>query len=116
LEQVRPAAVPRWSGVVVEAPVLRAMEKFGVDLDTLLDPAADVLGLAAADAMPEPVAAALRRMRSEADRELAALVALGREAEEPLGRSIEGSRRRIDFELNRIERRYVRSLKRRHAD
>ncbi len=116
MEQVRPAAVPRWSGVVVEAPVLRAMEKFGIDLETLLDPAADVLALAAADAMPAPVAAALRRLRSEAERDLASLVERGREEEEPLGRSIEGSRRRIDFELNRIERRYVRSLKRRHAD
>lgn len=116
MEQVRPAAVPRWSGVVVEAPVRRAMEKFGVDLATLLDPAADVLGLAAAEAMPSPVATALRHLRSEAERDLASLVDLGREEEEPLGRSIEGSRRRIDFELHRIERRYVRSLKRRHAD
>ena len=116
LRQPRPAAVPRWSGVVVEAPVLRAMERFGVDLDMLLDPAADVLGRAAAEAMPAPVAALLRRLRSEADRDLGALVELGSRDEEPLGRSIEGSRRRIEFELVRIERRYVRSLKRRHAD
>jgi bacillithiol biosynthesis cysteine-adding enzyme BshC len=116
LRQPRPAAVPRWSGVVVEAPVLRAMERFGVDLETLLDPAADVLGRAAAEAMPAPVAAALRRLRSETARDLGALVDLGNGEAEPLGRSIEGSRRRIEFELGRVERRYVRSLKRRHAD
>lgn len=116
LRQPRPAAVPRWSGVVVEAPVLRAMERFGVDLEILLDPAADVLGRAAAEAMPAPVAAALRRLRSESERDLGALVELGKGQEEPLSRSIEGSRRRIEFELGRIERRYVRSLKRRHAD
>ncbi|HEU4800353.1 MAG TPA: bacillithiol biosynthesis cysteine-adding enzyme BshC [Gemmatimonadales bacterium] len=116
LGQPQPAAVPRWSGVVVEAPVLRAMERFGVDLETLLDPAADVLGMAAAEAMPAPAAAALRRLRSETERDLRALVELGTAEEDPLGRSIEGSRRRIEFELSRIQRRYVRSLKRRHAD
>lgn len=116
LQLPRPAAMPRWSGVVVEAPVLRAMEKFDLDLETLLDPGADVLGLAAAETMPEPVAASLRRLRSEADRGLGELAQLGASDDEPLGRSIEGSRRRIEFELSRIQRRYIRSLKRRHRD
>lgn len=112
----RPAAMPRWSGVVVEAPVLRAIEKFDIDLETLLDPGADVLGLAAAEAMPEPVAASLRRLRAEAERGLGELAALGASSDEPLGRSIEGSRRRIEFELSRIQRRYIRSLKRQHSE
>jgi bacillithiol biosynthesis cysteine-adding enzyme BshC len=112
----RPAAVPRWSGVVVEAPVLRAMEKFDLDLATLLDPNADVLGMAAAEAMPQPVADSLRRLRSEVERGLEELASLGAADDEPLGRSIEGSRRRMEFELSRIQRRYIRSLKRRHRD
>ena len=112
----RPAAMPRWSGVVIEAPVLRAMEKFNIDLATLLDPGADVLGMAAAEAMPQPVADALRRLRSEVERALGELAELGASGDEPLGRSIAGSRRRIEFELSRIQRRYIRSLKRRHRE
>lgn len=116
LGQPRPAAVPRWSGVVVEAAVLRAMEKFNVDLKTLLDPAADVLGRAAADSMPTTVADSLRRLRSELERGLGDLAQHGANGDEPLGRSIEGSRRRMEFELGRVQRRYIRSLKRRHRD
>lgn len=116
LRQPRPAAVPRWSGVVVEAHALRAMEKFGVDLPELLDPATDVLGRAAADSMPPSVAETLRRLRSQIESGLGELAQLGASDDEPLGRSIEGSRRRMEFELGRVQRRYVRSLKRRHGD
>jgi uncharacterized protein YllA (UPF0747 family) len=110
----RPAAVPRWSGLLVDSYTDRMLARFGVSLEQLRDPARDVLAMAAADRLTPDTVTALNQLRRSVrehfevlDREAAAIAP-------PLERSAEGSERRIEFELSRLERRLVRGLKRRH--
>lgn len=115
MEVHRPAAVPRWSGVVIDAQVERVLERFRLSEATLLDPAVDVLALAAREHLPPGVSESLVALREATALHLDALAGAGRSVAEPLGRSVDGSRRRIEHELARIERRFVRSLKQRHT-
>ncbi|HET7603553.1 MAG TPA: bacillithiol biosynthesis cysteine-adding enzyme BshC [Gemmatimonadales bacterium] len=110
----RPAAVPRWSGLLVDSYTDRMLARFGLSLEQLRDPARDVLAIAAADRLTPETVTALNELRRSVR---AQFEVLGREAAAiapPLERSAEGSERRIEFELSRLERRLVRSLKRRH--
>lgn len=110
----RPAPVPRWSGVIVDSYTDRMLARFGLSFEQLRDPARDVLAKAAADRLTPATVTALNNLRRSAredfqvlEREAAAIAA-------PLERSAEGSARRVEFELSRLERRLVRGLKRRH--
>ena len=110
----RPAAVPRWSGVIVDSYTDRMLARFGLSLEELRDPARDVLAKAAADRLTPATVAALNDLRRSVREHFEVL---GREASAiaaPLERSAEGSERRMEFELSRLERRLVRSLKHRH--
>lgn len=110
----RPAAVPRWSGLLVDSYTDRMLARFGVSLEQLRDPARDVLAMAVADRLTPDTVTALNQLRRTVREQFEVL---GREAAAiapPLERSAEGSERRIEFELSRLERRLVRSLKRRH--
>jgi uncharacterized protein YllA (UPF0747 family) len=90
------------------------LARFGLSFEQLRDPARDVLAKAAAERLTPATVAALNDLRRSArdnfqvlEREAAAIAA-------PLERSAEGSARRVEFELSRLERRLVRGLKRRH--
>lgn len=109
-----PAPVPRWSGVIVDSYTDRMLARFGLSFEELRDPARDVLAKAAADRLTPATVTALNDLRRSAREHFQVL---GREAAAiaaPLERSAEGSARRVEFELGRLERRLVRSLKRRH--
>jgi bacillithiol biosynthesis cysteine-adding enzyme BshC len=114
LDVTRPAPVPRWSGLVVSAYTDRMLAKFDLSLEQLLDPDDDVVARAASARMPEAATAALRELRAAATESLGALAREATALAPPLGRSAEGSARRIEFEISRLERRLIRGLKRRH--
>lgn len=114
LQVPQPAAVPRWSGTIVDSYADRMLGRFGLTLEELCDPARDVLAKAAAERLTPATVAALRDMRNAVRRHFGVLGGEARAIAPPLGRSAEGSERRIEFELSRLERRLVRSLKRRH--
>lgn len=110
----RPAAVPRWSGLLVDSYTDRMLARFGLSLEQLRDPSRDVLAIAAADRLTPETVTALNQLRRAVREQFEVL---GKEAAAiapPLERSAEGSVRRIEFELSRLERRLVRGLKRRH--
>ena len=111
----RPAPVPRWSGIIVDSYVDRVADRFGVSLAELTDPAINVLNRAVRDRLPEPVVDALRRLREVSDTTLGELARQAETLDPTLVRSAQGSARRVDFEAGKIERRFVRNLKRRHA-
>jgi bacillithiol biosynthesis cysteine-adding enzyme BshC len=110
----RTAAVPRWSGLIVDSYTDRMLARFGLSLEELRDPARDVLAIAAADRLTPTTVTALNDLRRSMR---AQFQVLGEEAASiaaPLERSAEGSARRIEFEISRLERRLIRGLKRRH--
>jgi uncharacterized protein YllA (UPF0747 family) len=110
----RPLAQPRWSGVVVEAHVDRALARFGVTLEQLLDPGTDVLARAAREHLPPDTVAAIAGLRLDIAARYAELRA-GAEAVDPtLVRPVEGAERRALDGLARVEAKLVRNLKRRH--
>jgi bacillithiol biosynthesis cysteine-adding enzyme BshC len=111
---VRPAPTPRWNGLVVTAYADRMLEKFGITLEQLRNPDDDVIARAASARMPSGATTALQAFRDAAGGALDALVREAADIAPPLGRSAEGSKRRIGFEIGRLERRLVRGLKRRH--
>jgi len=110
----QPAAVPRWSGLIVDSYADRMAAKFGLTFDDLRDPDHDVLARAAADRMPAPLSAAFRQLREVAASEFGIVAGEAAAIAPPLRRSAEGSQRRVEFEVGRLERRLIRSLKRRH--
>lgn len=110
----QPAPVPRWSGLIVDSYADRMVDKFGVTIDELRDPHHDVLARAAADRMPASLSAAFRQLRAVAASEFGLVADEAAAIAAPLRRSATGSQRRVDFEVGRLERRLIRSLKRRH--
>lgn len=110
----RPAPVPRWSGLIVDSYADRMLARFGLTLDALRDPQQDVLAGAAADRMPPRALAALKQLRTGAAEGFKVVADEAGRIAAPLVRSAEGSERRVLFEVERLERRLVRSLKRRH--
>jgi len=114
LDVARPAAVPRWSGLIVDSYADRMLERFDLPLDALRDPQQDVLARAAAARMPPRAVETLRQLRQAATDGLEIMADEAGRIAPPLARSVEGSARRIAFEYGRLERRLVRALKRRH--
>jgi bacillithiol biosynthesis cysteine-adding enzyme BshC len=114
LDVARPAAVPRWSGLIVDSYADRMLERFDLPLDALRDPRQDVLARAAAARMPPRAVEALRQLRQAATDGFEIMADEAARISPPLARSVEGSERRVAFEYGRLERRLVRSLKRRH--
>jgi hypothetical protein len=92
----------------------RMLARFGLTLDALRDPQQDVLARAAADRMPPRALAALKQLRAGAAEGFKVVADEAGRIAPPLVRSAEGSERRVLFEVERLERRLVRSLKRRH--
>jgi bacillithiol biosynthesis cysteine-adding enzyme BshC len=110
----RSAPVPRWSGVIVDSYADRMLARFGLSLDELRDPARDVLAKAAADRLTPATVTALNDLRRSVRTQFQVLGGEAAAIAAPLERSAEGSARRVEFELSRLERRLVRGLKRRH--
>ncbi len=110
----QPARVPRWSGLLVDSYADRMLARFGLSLEALRDPERDVLSQAAADRMPGRAVGALKQLRAVAAEAGHVLTTESASIAEPLARSADGSMRRIEFEVGRLERRMIRALKRRH--
>lgn len=117
LGMARPLAVPRWSGVIVEAHVQRILDRYQVDVDALRDPHA-VLGRLVRERVPGDVAAAVAQYRQALEAAASALdAALARSSPPLVDRAVaEGTRRTIAHRLDRLERRVAAATKRRESD
>lgn len=114
LQVHRTRALPRWSGVIVEAHVDRALEKFGLTLTELMDPAADLLARAVRASLPASAAEALAGLRADLEGRYATLRAEAMRIDPTLGRTFELALRRSLDAVQRADRKLVRNLKRRH--
>ena len=110
----RPLPQPRWSGVVVDAHVDRALARFGLSLDDLLDPGVDVLAHAAREHLPAETVSAIAALRADLGARYATLRAGAASVDPTLVRPVEGAERRALEGLARVEAKLVRNLKRRH--
>jgi bacillithiol synthase len=113
LEVPVPLVVPRWSATVIEPQVQRTLERLGVTRQEL-QRAHEVEGRLARAALPAPVAADLAALREDVERRLAALEIDDTEGLVPSA-AVQGTRRALLHRLERLERRFVASTKRREV-
>lgn len=112
-EIMPPVAVPRFSGVVVEASVERALDRLGIgesDLDIGREILVEHL---ARDAVPDDARTALERLRRDMVDGFDELIASVEEIEGTLGDSLSSIRNRILLGTSTAERKIIRSIKRR---
>lgn len=113
LQADAPIAVARWSGTVVEPHAQRLLDRLGIARDALTDPHAAEGALARA-AMPVPVAQGLAALRSTLSEGIDGVARAGETALLPQP-VLEGVRRRITHQLERLERRALAAVKRRES-
>ena len=108
----RPVPVPRLGGLLVEPRVRKALERFGVGVEDLLRPEAELLGAVAREALPASAAAALEALRRALE---AGYAALGKEAagvDKSLERPVESARNQALGATHEIEKKLVAAVKR----
>jgi bacillithiol biosynthesis cysteine-adding enzyme BshC len=109
----RQLPMPRWSGVLVEPRVDRALEKFGVSLDELLGPPGTVEARLARSQLPPEVTDALASLRAALERHYET-IGRGAVAIDPtLARPVEGVRNQALGGTQDIEKKLIQHLKRR---
>lgn len=113
MEAAQPLALLRWSAMIVEPRVTRLLERLRVDMDDLRDPNAVETSLARA-VLPRPVSDALRDLRRDVERGIAAIDTADEDDLVPRA-SLEGVRRWTMHRLDRLDRRYAAAVKRREV-
>jgi len=113
LELPQPLAVPRWSTTLLEPRVERLLGRLHVEREELAVPHAVETRLARA-AMPRSVAERLQMLRRDVERDIAAIEVADEETLVPPA-SLQGLRRTMLHRLDRLERRYAASVKRRET-
>lgn len=110
------AAVPRWSGMIIEPGVDRLLNDLGVSLEELLAPGGALERQLAYAKMPDAAAKALAELRVTLEREFGILSASGAGIALQLSRSIETLRQRAEWLVERAEFKFIGHLKRRDGE
>ncbi len=112
LDAPTPLAVPRWSGTIVEPHIGRLLGQYRLTIDDLAEPHAAERRFARA-ALPPAIRRALDALSASIDSGTAALGVADQDALlAPAAR--DGARRALHHRLERLERRYLASVKRTH--
>jgi bacillithiol synthase len=111
-----PLALPRWSGTIIEPHIARILERHGLAPDDLRHPTAAESAFAKRT-MPAARSEALERFRRQID-ELATELSVGADDDDALvpPAVIEGHRRTLQHRVDRLERRLLAAIKRRHSE
>lgn len=110
------AAVPRWSGVIVEPRVERAILDFESSIEELTGPTGPLEARLARATMPAPATAAFDDLREAIARDLALLGGEGEKVTPQLERALDSLRRRLEWTADRAEQKFVAHLKRQDTE
>jgi bacillithiol synthase len=113
LEIPRQLPLPRWSGVIVEPRVDRALEKFGVSLEELLAAPGPLEARLVRSQLPSEAIASLERLRTALEVEYGALERAAVEIDPTLARPAQSARQQALAGTQDIEKKLVQHLKRR---
>jgi bacillithiol biosynthesis cysteine-adding enzyme BshC len=105
--------LPRWSGVLVEPRVDRVLEKFGIELAELLEPAGALEARLVRSQLPGEAVAALEAVRVALDQGYATLERSASAIDPTLVRPVQGARHQALAGTQEIEKKLVQHLKRR---
>jgi bacillithiol synthase len=109
----RQLPMPRWSGVMVEPKVDRALEKFGVTLDELLGPPGVPEARLIRSQLPPEVTGALASLRAAIERDYETIAQRAVEIDPTLARPVEGVRNQALAGTQDLEKKLIQHLKRR---
>jgi bacillithiol biosynthesis cysteine-adding enzyme BshC len=109
----RQAVLPRWSGILVEPRVDRILQKFGIELAELMEPAGAVESRLVRSQLPEETVRALRTLRDSLTAGYDALARSAAEIDPTLTRAIQGTKNQALAGLRDSEKKLVQHLKRR---
>ncbi len=113
LDVEQQTAVPRWSGMVVEAHVDRALEKFGLRLEDLEEALPALQHRVLRSRLPAEAETDLARLRATLAERYAEVSRTAGSIDPTLVRTVEGRRDRALDGIDRIERRLIGHLRRR---
>ncbi len=109
----RQLPLPRWSGVIVEARVDRALEKFGVTLTELSAPPGALEARLVRSQLPAEAVEALARLRAAVEEGYGALERAALEVDPTLARPTQAARQQALGGAQEVEKKLVQHLKRR---
>ena len=113
LRVVRQQPLPRWSGVLVEPRVTRVLEKFGVQLDELMQPAGPLEARLVRSQLPADLMAALASVRAAIESGYDVVAGGAGDIDPTLTKAVQGVRHHALAGSHDIERKLVQHLKRR---
>ena len=114
LEVTAPVVLPRWSGYVLEPRVERILQRYSLDASDFADPHAVETRLARAS-VPETVLENAESIKAEVERAVGQMLS-GEGADLVPASVLEGLKRNVAHRIDRLERRYAASIKRRGND
>ncbi|MFN2572475.1 MAG: bacillithiol biosynthesis BshC [Gemmatimonadales bacterium] len=106
------AAVPRWSGVIIEARVDKILTKHGLTPADFDSPPGTLENRLAKAELPEDVGAALNALREDVESRYATLADAVRQVDPTLERTVQSARNAALAGTNDIEKKLIASLKR----
>jgi bacillithiol synthase len=109
----RQVVLPRWSGVLVEPRVDRVLQKFGIELEDLLEPSGALESRLIRSQLPDEAASALRRLRESIQTGYEAVARGAAEIDPTLVRAVQGTKNQALAAVNDTEKKLVQHLKRR---
>jgi len=109
----RQLALPRWSGVLIEPRVDRVLQKFGIELDDLLEPAGSLEARLVRSQLPDEAVRTLESLRSAIASGYDLLGASAAEIDPTLSRPVQGARNQALSGVQDVEKKLVQHLKRR---
>jgi uncharacterized protein YllA (UPF0747 family) len=109
----RQAAVPRWSGILVEPRVDRVLRKFEIELGDLLQPAGRLESDLVRSQLPEDAVRSLETLRRALTTGYDALTQSAKEVDPTLARPVQGTKHQALAALQDVEKKLVQHLKRR---
>lgn len=109
----RQLVLPRWSGILVEPRVERVLQKFGIELDDLLEPAGALEAKLVRSQLPEDAVHAVEVLRAALETGYEALGRSATEIDPTLARPVLGAKNQGLSGVRDIERKLLQHLKRR---
>lgn len=109
----RQRPVPRWSGVLVEPRVERVLQKFGIPLADLLEPAGPLEARVVRSQVPEPVLQALVDLRVSVERLYGSIEVAAEQIDPTLARPVQAARQAAVTGSQEVEKKLLSHLKKR---
>jgi bacillithiol biosynthesis cysteine-adding enzyme BshC len=109
----RQPAIPRWSGILVDARVERVLQKFHLEVTDLLEPSGALEARLVRSQLPEETVRTLTTLRAAVEKGYDTLGQSAAEIDPTLTRPVQGSKHQALAGIQEVEKKLLQHLKRR---